>query len=100
MARSAQTSLVKAVKQAFARALLVQIRQANLKRRQVATAAKVSPSYLQSLLKGDQLASLSTLISLAEGMNVSPLKLLEATLANLQRIRDVDGIGTKPDDRA
>lgn len=90
MARSAQTSFVRAVKRAFAHALLVQMRQTKLKRIEVAAAGKVSRSYLQSLLKGERQASIGMLISLAEGMNLSPLALLETTLVNLDRIRKAE----------
>lgn len=83
----ARASFVRAVKRAFADALVTEIHRSCLERRTVAKAGRISRTYLQLLLRADRHATIGTLISLAEGMGVPPEQLLVKTMENLSRIR-------------
>ena len=87
MVPSVESPFVRAVKRAFADALLVEIRRARLARDDAAAAGGVSRSYLQFLLKAERQATLGTLISLAEGLGMRPEDLFAKTMEHLARIR-------------
>jgi hypothetical protein len=85
----ARAFFVRSVKRAFADALVAEIRRARLRRWEVAESGRISCAYLQLLLRADRHATIGTLISLAEGMGVSPPELLAKTMENLSRIRHI-----------
>jgi transcriptional regulator with XRE-family HTH domain len=87
MGRSASPPFVRAVKRAFADALLAEIHRCQLPRDEVAAKGGVSRGYLFCLLRADRLASIGTLISMAEGLGVRPEHLLGRLMDNLSRIR-------------
>jgi transcriptional regulator with XRE-family HTH domain len=87
MVPSVESPFVRAVKRAFADALLAEIRRTRLGRDETASAGGVSRSYLQLLLKAERQATLGTLISLAEGIGVRPEDLFAKTMENLTRLR-------------
>lgn len=87
MVPSVESPFVSAVKRAFADALLVEIRRVRQPRDDVAAACGVSRSYLQFLLKGEQQASLGTLILLAEGLGMRPEDLFAKTMEHFARVR-------------
>lgn len=87
MARSAESPYVRAVKRAFADALVVEIHRAGVRRKEAAKSGHVSRAYLQLLLAADRHATIGTLISLAEGLGVRPEHLLGKTMESLNRIR-------------
>lgn len=85
--RDSRASLVQSVKRAFADALVTEIHRSRRGRREVAEAGGISRSYLQLLLRAARHASIGTLISLAEGIDVPPTRLFMKTMVNLNRIR-------------
>jgi transcriptional regulator with XRE-family HTH domain len=87
MVPSVESDFVRAVKRAFADALLVEIRRTRLGRDDAAAAGGVSRSFLQFLLAAEQQPKLSTLISLAEGLGIRPEELFVKTMEHLDRIR-------------
>lgn len=87
MGRSATTPFVRAVKRAFADALLAEIYRCRLPRDEAAAKGGVSRGYLFCLLRADRLASIGTLISMAEGLGMRPEQLLGKIMENLSRIR-------------
>lgn len=91
MGRTAETAFVRAVKRAFADALLAEIRRTRFARDEAAASGNVSRSYLQYLLKAERHATIGTLISLAEGLGVSPEYLMAKTMEHLSRIRPLTG---------
>lgn len=93
MVPSAESPFVRAVKRAFADALLAEIRRSRLGRDDAAAAGKVSRSFLQLLLKAESQVSLGTFISIAEGLGVRPEDLFTKTMEHLSRLR-------RPTDRA
>ncbi len=87
MGQSADTPFARAVKRAFADALLAEIRRTRLGRDEAARSGKVSRSYLQYLLRAKRQPTIGTLISLAEGWGVRPEELMARTMEHLERIR-------------
>lgn len=87
MSPTAESVFVRAVKRAFADALLAEIRRNRFGRDETASAGGVSRSYLQLLLKGERQATIGTLISLAEGLGVRPEDLFAKTMQHLGRLR-------------
>ena len=87
VARSAESPYVRAVKRAFADALVAEIHRAGVGRREAAQAGHVSRTYLQFLLAAERHATIGTLILLAEGLGMRPEQLLGKTMENLSRIR-------------
>jgi hypothetical protein len=81
---------VRAVRRAFADALLAEIRRSRLGRDDAASAGRVSRSDLQYLLKANRQATLGPFISLAEGLGVCPEELMARTMENLSRIRSAE----------
>lgn len=79
--------LVRAVKRAFADALLTEIRRTRLGREATASAGGMSRAYLQRILRAEQQATIATLISLAEGIGVEPEALFAKTMEHLSRLR-------------
>ncbi|MBM0108610.1 helix-turn-helix transcriptional regulator [Steroidobacter sp. S1-65] len=103
MSRSAETPFVRAVKRAFADALLAEIGRTQLRRNETATSGHVSRSYLQYLLKAQRHATIGTVISLAEGLGVRPEDLMARVMEHLCRIRGHitpprDGVGSSVHD--
>jgi hypothetical protein len=78
---------VRAVKRAFADALVAEIHRSRVGRMEAAKAGHVSRAYLQYLLAAERHATIGTLISLAEGLGMRPEQLLGKTMENLSRIR-------------
>lgn len=87
MARSAESPYVRAVKRAFADALVAEIHRARVGRKAAATSAHLSRTYLQLLLAAKRHATIGTLILLAEGLGIRPEQLLGKTMEHLTRIR-------------
>lgn len=87
MGRSAESPFVRAVKRAFADALVGEIRRSQLGRDEAARSARVSRAYLQYLLAAERHATIGTLISLAEGLGIRPEELMAKTMEHLDRIR-------------
>ncbi|MBM0105876.1 hypothetical protein JM946_14185 [Steroidobacter sp. S1-65] len=87
MARSAESPFVRAVKRAFADALVAEIHRSRVGRKEAAKSGHLSRSYLQLLLAAERHATIGTLISLAEGLGMRPEQLLGKTMENLRRIR-------------
>lgn len=98
MGRSAETPFTRAVKRAFADALLAQIHQTRLGRDEAAASGRISRSYLLSLLKAECHASIGTMISLAEGLGVRPEELLAKTMTHLSRLRPASDQTRSTDD--
>jgi transcriptional regulator with XRE-family HTH domain len=91
MGPPADSPFVTAVKRAFADALLAEIRYTRLGREATATAGRLSRGFLQRIIRAEQQPSLSTFISLAEGLGVRPDDLMKRTMEHLSRLRaDVD----------
>jgi hypothetical protein len=78
---------VRAVKRAFADALVAEIHRSRVGRKEVAKSGHVSRSYLQLLLAAERHATIGTLISLAEGLGMRPELLLGKTMEHLARIQ-------------
>lgn len=89
VSRSAESPFVRAVKRAFADALIAEIHRSRVGRDEAAKSARVSRSYLQYLLAADRHATIGTMISLAEGLGVRPEDLMARTMENLNRIRPI-----------
>lgn len=87
MARSAESPYARAVKRAFADALVAEIHRVRMGRREAAQSGHVSRTYLQLLLAAERHATVGTLILLAEGLGMRPEHLLGKTMENLSRIR-------------
>lgn len=95
MGRTAETPFVRAVKRAFADALLAEIRRHRFARDEAAASGNVSRSYLQYLLKAERHATIGTMISLAEGLGMAPEHLMAKTMEHLNRIRPLSGADTR-----
>ena len=78
---------MRAVKRAFADALVAEIHRARVRRSAAAKSAHLSRAYLQLLLAAKRQASIGTLISLAEGLGMRPEQLLGKTMEHLARIQ-------------
>jgi len=78
---------VRAVRRAFADALLVELRRTSIARDKAAKSGGISRAFLQLLLKAKRQTTIGTLISLAEGIGVQPEQLFGRTMRNLSQIR-------------
>lgn len=78
---------VRAVRRAFADALLAEMGRTSLKREEAAKSGGITRSYLQYLLAAKRQTTISTLISLAAGLGVRPETLMAKTMQNLSRIQ-------------
>lgn len=99
MGPSPDSLFVRAVKRAFADALMVEIGRTRLGREATASAGGLSRGYLQRLLRAEQQATMATFISLAEGLGVPPEELFAKTMEHLSRIRPVTPEPEPPADR-
>jgi len=84
--RSPESPFVRAVKRAFADALVAEIRRTRLDRDDAAKAARVSRAQLQYLLAAKRQTTIATMIALAKGLGIRPEELIARTMEHLDRI--------------
>lgn len=87
MGRSPESPFARAVKRAFADALLTEIRRSRVGRDEAAKLGHMSRTYLQLLLAAERQATIGTLICLAEGLGMRPEVLMAKTMEHLERLR-------------